>query len=185
MDSSLIQRLVEAGTPADLIADIAVELAKADANQQAIETRRTKDRERQRKYRDDKLDSVMSRDIADVTTDEDEQKEKIPQTPLKEKLPPSPKGDTPKRKTAHRLPDDFAMPASWLAWARSEKGWSEKAVGEESANFTDYWQACGGAKARKTDWRKTWQVWVRQSNRNGGPAPPANDLEAMRRKYGR
>lgn len=45
---SLIARLIEAGTPADLVADVAMELARASAAQEIIETRRAKDRERKR-----------------------------------------------------------------------------------------------------------------------------------------
>lgn len=61
---SLIARLIEAGTPADLIAEVARELARAEVAQEAIEQRRAKDRERQQRRRD----NVMSRDAADVTT---------------------------------------------------------------------------------------------------------------------
>jgi len=42
-------------------------LARAEAAQEAIESRRAKDRERQQRKREG--DNVMSRDTADVTTD--------------------------------------------------------------------------------------------------------------------
>jgi hypothetical protein len=60
---SLLARLIEAGTPADLVAEVARELARAEVAQEAIATRRAADRERQQRRRD----NVTSRDIADVT----------------------------------------------------------------------------------------------------------------------
>lgn len=60
---SLLARLIEAGTPADLVAEVARELARAEVAQEAIEQRRSKDRERQQRRRD----NVTSRDTADVT----------------------------------------------------------------------------------------------------------------------
>lgn len=62
---SLLARLIEAGTPADLVAEVAMELARAKVSQEAIETRRSADRERQARRRD----NVTSRDTADVTAD--------------------------------------------------------------------------------------------------------------------
>jgi len=45
----LIRRLVEAGTPADIIADVAAELARGEAARAALEERRAKDAERKRR----------------------------------------------------------------------------------------------------------------------------------------
>lgn len=165
MSKDIIKRLVEAGTPADLIADVACALAEVSV----LEQRRSSERKRKAKQRErDKECHVTSRDV----TGQDEQKEKIPQTPLKEKLPPSPKGDTPKSPKAERLPNDFDMPEPWKAWAASERGWQRPEVETEAANFADYWQAKGGANARRVDWRKTWQNWVRNSRRDSARSVP-------------
>lgn len=69
---SLLARLIEAGTPADLVAEVAEELARAKVSQEAIEARREKDRERQQRRRDAHADNVTSRDIADVTTEQEQ-----------------------------------------------------------------------------------------------------------------
>lgn len=61
--SDLLARLIEAGTPANLVAEVARELARAEVAQEAIEARRSADRERQNRRRN----NVMSRDTADVT----------------------------------------------------------------------------------------------------------------------
>lgn len=59
MDATLISKLIEAGTPAALVAEVALALARATASQEAIEKRRSADRERQSRRRD----NVTSRDI--------------------------------------------------------------------------------------------------------------------------
>jgi len=47
--ADLIRRMIEAGTPADIIADVAAELARGEAARELIEGRRAKDRERKGK----------------------------------------------------------------------------------------------------------------------------------------
>jgi hypothetical protein len=46
MNAALLAKLIEAGTPADLVAEVAVELGRAHAAQEILEKRRAKDRER-------------------------------------------------------------------------------------------------------------------------------------------
>lgn len=48
MSAALIAKLISAGTPAELIAEVAMELAHAQAVQNAAERRKAKDRERKR-----------------------------------------------------------------------------------------------------------------------------------------
>ena len=48
MNADLIARLIEAGTPAALVAEVATELARAQASVEVLETRKAKDRERKR-----------------------------------------------------------------------------------------------------------------------------------------
>jgi len=87
VSADLLARLIAAGTPADLVAEVARELARAEVANEAIEARRARDRERQERRR-----HVMSRDTSDVTTD----KKKSPQTPIRKiHKTPSPKGEAP------------------------------------------------------------------------------------------
>ena len=70
MTADLLARLIEAGTPAALVAEVAMLAARADAAGEAIEKRRAVDRDRQTRRRhatsrDITLDSVTARDITD------------------------------------------------------------------------------------------------------------------------
>jgi hypothetical protein len=51
VNAALLQKLLEAGTPVALVAEVAAELARAQAAQEMIEHRRAKDRERKRSPR--------------------------------------------------------------------------------------------------------------------------------------
>lgn len=90
MSADLLARLIAAGTPASLVGEVAMALAKAEADREAIESRRSKDRERQSSRR-----HAMSRDVTghhvtarDVTLpDPALDKESVPQTPFKEIKP--------------------------------------------------------------------------------------------------
>jgi hypothetical protein len=48
MSAALLTKLIEAGTPPELIAEVAMELSRAQATSELIEQRRAKDRERKR-----------------------------------------------------------------------------------------------------------------------------------------
>ncbi|WP_143559583.1 hypothetical protein, partial [Sphingomonas dokdonensis] len=58
MSADLLARLIAAGTPADLIGEVAMLAARAEAATAAIEGRRAKDRARQQARRED-----LSRDV--------------------------------------------------------------------------------------------------------------------------
>lgn len=94
--SDLLARLIQAGTPADLVAEVARELARAEVAQEAIQARREKDAERQRRRRDKRDGNVTSRDNTDVTVNTLDKKG--PQTPKKINpksppiVPPKPEG---------------------------------------------------------------------------------------------
>lgn len=75
---------------------------------------------------------------------------------------PSPDGSGKKEPRATRIPADFAttgVSAEMVEWARTECPDVDGRV--ETANFIDYWNSKGGKDARKTDWKRTWQVWFR------------------------
>lgn len=99
---------------------------------------------------------------------------------------PKPSRTIPLTKRASRLPDDFVVPADWIAWAISEKQWTTADAEAEAASFCDYWQAESGAKAAKLDWLKTFRRWVRNSHRKPGStqsqgtaAPATNNLASL------
>lgn len=71
---------------------------------------------------------------------------------------PEPVGGGTKR--AHRLPDDFAITDAMAEWAKVKVPGMDIATATET--FIDYWQASGSATARKLDWVKAWQVWMRR-----------------------
>lgn len=56
-----------------------------------------------------------------------------------------------------RLPDNWWPNDAEREYARSY-GVDPKATAQ---NFRDYWQSKPGSGARKTDWTKAWQTWVR------------------------
>lgn len=60
-----------------------------------------------------------------------------------------------------RLPVDWACPAEWLDWARSER--SDLDVDREAACFADYWRSKPGKEGRKSDWLATWRLWIRRA----------------------
>src|SRR5690606_34826018 len=62
----------------------------------------------------------------------------------------------------HRIPDDFTVTEAMKQWARQ----NTPLVGQaESDLFIDYWQAAAGPNARKRDWGKAWQVWMRREQK--------------------
>lgn len=81
---------------------------------------------------------------------------------------------------ASRLPDDWEVPAEWLAWASETRRWEPAAAREEAEIFANYWQSKSGQAATKLDWRKTWQNWVRNSRRPDGEYRAAGPMISTR-----
>jgi hypothetical protein len=77
-------------------------------------------------------------------------------TPL---IAPQPlKTKTAKRGT--RLPDDWQLCDDWRTWTQVNcPASTDDRIDREAMIFANYWQALPGAKACKTDWKKTWQNW--------------------------
>jgi hypothetical protein len=85
MNTALLQKLIDAGTPTALVAEVAGELAKADAASDLIETRRARDRERKARK---STDSAESTEIhAAPSLDKKPQTQKIKPTPRDNILP--------------------------------------------------------------------------------------------------
>jgi hypothetical protein len=66
---------------------------------------------------------------------------------------------------AHRIPDDFAVTADMVEWARENCPDVDGRF--ETAQFRDYWAAASGQNAKKVDWRRAWQVWMRKAQQDG------------------
>lgn len=62
------------------------------------------------------------------------------------------------RSTAARLPEDWQLTKDRQAIAEQEGADAARTF----ANFTDYWKAAGGQKARKHDWDAAWRIWCRR-----------------------
>lgn len=97
-----------------------------------------------------------------VTTDSPYPGNPDPRTPL----PPPAAADA--RERAHireassrrgtRIPDDFALTAEMIAWAR-ERG-HRVDLERETEKFINYWRAKTGKDATKLDWLATWRNWI-------------------------
>lgn len=104
--------------------------------------------------------------IKELALQRKEREEDSPPLPLRE-APPSHAAE-PRGK---RLPEGWTPGVAGMAYARG-KGLDPESTAEE---FTAYWRAEGGARARKVDWLSAWQVWCLKAVRHDRrPVPPAN-----------
>lgn len=111
--NDLLARLIAAGTPAHLVAEVAMELGRAQGERDALERRRATDRERQRESREAKKVAegnechVTSRDVT-VVTDEPlpSPSPSFPPDPQTNPTPAHPVNNTPRARKA----DPFACP---------------------------------------------------------------------------
>lgn len=179
MSAAIIARLIEAGTPAALVAEVAMELGRAQMAIEIIEGRRAKDRERKRIPRNS-TESEESTESAEFQTDPSLDKT-APQTPQKTKPNPSPPFIPPaSQKRGARLADDFEPPEDWIVWAMKKRGWDREEAVDECECFIRYWQAKPGREACKLDWPKTWQNWAVNSRRQPRQqAPPVGAWDGM------
>lgn len=172
--ATLIARLIECGTPAALVAEVAVLAARGESAELQLASRRANDAARKARQRV----PVPSRPA--LSRGVPGQKEVPPDPPKKNHTPlpatlASPVAGGAK---AMRLPDDFRMPEAWLDWAEERCGWTRSDTGDEAESFCNYWQARGDAGARRRCWRKTWENWVRNSRRPKGEVRPAGHAAA-------
>ncbi|MGW4484306.1 hypothetical protein ACWEOE_10760 [Amycolatopsis sp. NPDC004368] len=79
-----------------------------------------------------------------------------PHLPSKEEKKTSSSSSRAKRGT--RIPDDFAVSADMVAWAREKTPHVDGR--RETEKFINYWQAASGQKAVKRDWAATWRNWM-------------------------
>ncbi len=87
---------------------------------------------------------------------------------------------TAQPKNGSRIPDDFEPDLLFAG----RLGFGKGEAAHEAAQFLDYWRAKAGAGARKQDWPKTWQVWVRTAmsrrpTARAGPPRKPNAMDAL------
>jgi len=124
--NDLLARLIAAGTPAHLVAEVAMELGRAQGERDALERRRSSERERQQAKRE-RDRHVMPRDVTDVTsvTEEAPSLSPSPLLPPDHQQPPAPI-PTPVTTTRARKEPDFELPeripaAPWRAFVEMRK----------------------------------------------------------------
>jgi hypothetical protein len=116
-----------------------------------------------RKTQQDSTDSIHAEVDADAEEDisvDTSQHSEREAAPRKARRSASKEGSA-KGKTGTRIPDDWTPPPEMAAYAEQQlPGVDVARLAEE---FTDYWRARVGEKARKLDWDATWRTWVRRS----------------------
>jgi hypothetical protein len=63
-----------------------------------------------------------------------------------------------------RIPDDFAVTAEMVAWARAETPDVDGRF--ETGAFIDFWRGKTGKDATKHDWPATWRNWMRKAQKD-------------------
>ena len=164
MTPETLDAMIAAGATVEVIA--AAWKAEIAAQNRALQEKREKDAERQRRHRESRNVTVTACDIQDSPAPLD--------PPLKVSPDPFKISPHPLRRGT-RLPDDFKVPNEWIEWAMNKRGWSRKDAKDEADCFCRYWQAKAGRDAAKLDWFKTWQNWASNSRRTSTSDPPVWD----------
>lgn len=179
--SAILAPLLSAKASHETIMEVvlAFESEQADAIQKRRESdakRQAEKRKRDAESRDITLrhsDRLLATRVEDSSSnlDLDGQKER-----KKDFVSP-----TAQPKNGSRIPDDFFPSINWA----KEAGMTYEEARDESAQFLDYWRAKAGAGARKQDWPRTWQVWVRNAMRRrptarAGPPPKPTPTDALK-----
>ncbi|WP_375676480.1 MULTISPECIES: hypothetical protein [unclassified Bartonella] len=113
-------------------------------------------------------------DAAVETTSEQIETSSDNQPPFHEQENVSQKAKRAQANRGCRLPTDFEPDYDFAI----AEGLPPERVKVEIAKFRDFWKACAGKNATKTDWQATWRNWVRRAieglektkntNNNGG-----------------
>ncbi len=192
-DPTLIADLVRANVDPELVQRVALELARAQAERQALEKRRAADRARKARGRHGRFHDSHGTSRAVAGQDgtgrgrpsPPDVPPSSPHTPHQPPCnPPSPNpeaavrgagsgraGDDPPR----RDPRGTFLPAGWSpdgpdrAYAVARLG--EAGAGLELEKFRDYWAARPGEGGRKRDWGATWRTWIRKADDDGRRPP--------------
>ena len=93
-------------------------------------------------------------------------------------------------KRGSRLPEDWSLPADWLAWSLGEfPAWTEQHARGQGDRFKDYWISLPGKAGSKVRWEATWRNWCRSAiaqpgrvNGNGNGTSPEPDWRREERE---
>lgn len=159
VSAEIIQKLIEAGTPAALIAEVAVELGRAEADRQALSSRRENERNRKRVSREVTGSHGTGRDDTGPPFLD---KESFPQTPFKE-IKPIPVCVTGARKGT-RISEGW-LPEKHLPSAvrALTDQWPPGRYERELDGFRDYWSS-RQRNAAMLDWDKGWWNRIRDQH---------------------
>jgi hypothetical protein len=181
MNAALLAKLISAGTPAELVAEVAVELGRAQAAMETLEERRKRDRERKSVPRN----STESEESAEIQERVFLDKEKSPIPP--KEIKPFPCVKT-RAKAKHPLPANWQpMPlkadgqAGMIA-ARKPVGWIERELSKFKDHALQNRRLC-------SDWDAAWRNWIKQAdefdekrtNTLGRHQPPNDGLSSTAR----
>lgn len=153
--AEILDALLAAGATAEMI----VAAVKADAAKDAlaVEAKRAKDRERQRRHRESRDVTPCHSDGADSPSLD----KSPPQTPLK--INPIPCVRDAREGRWHRLPDEWqpARPLPAAIQAKADQ-WPPGALDDALADFRRWAvnAANTNGKGRKLDWDQAWRNWV-------------------------
>ncbi len=156
---SLLARLIESGTPAALIEEVAMLLAEKKISDAAIADRRAKDRSRQerKRSRDEVECHVTERDISNGA---------FPAPPNENNL--TPPTHTPETKPRARKEPEIPIPADWQPKQFSVgticrgivDGWPPGELAFQAEKFAAHHRK---TQARWADWQAVWKTWVLNS----------------------
>jgi hypothetical protein len=157
MSADLLKRLADAGTPMDLIMEVAETLAEARAAERILERRRETDRLRKRDVSAESAESLETVEIQDRVSFDKKT------TPDPKKIKSFPCVREARAKGWHRLPDGWrpTRPLPDAVQAKVDQ-WPPGALGDELAAMRR-WAANAedkNGKGRKLDWDQAWRNWI-------------------------
>jgi hypothetical protein len=156
---SIAPEILEAMKDAGASIEVILAAIRADSAlaEKAVEERRAKDRERQRRHRMSRQVTVTPRDECDAPPNERDNL-----TPEKV-IPPKPNGLVAPKPKKHRLPADWeAKPfGSGTIAAQTIERWEPGRIERELSKFRDHHTAAG---TKWENWQAAWSKWVNSSD---------------------
>lgn len=161
LSAAVIDAMVASGcTPEQMAAVIKADLIERDA---AVETKRAKDAERQRRHRASRDVTVTPCDNADSVTEPLSR----PPNEIKSNPPTHTREKQTPRARGHRLPVDWQPGPLPAELASAVSAWPSGALERELARFRDWAASATGPNATKSDWNAAWRNWLRKAEDEG------------------
>lgn len=161
MSADLLTRLASAGTPMDLVMEVAEALAEARVAERALEKRRENERNRKAKSREVTGSHVTERDITGQVSPDKE----TPQTPKEINPIPCVRGTRARAK--HPLPANWQPAAlkpdgqAGMIVARKPVGWIERQLSKFKDHALQNNRQC-------SDWDAAWRNWIKEADEIDG-----------------